>query len=114
MLRMNLGYVIAYLVRQTRNSNTYTYKEKLTKMNHSMVGTTIWGNPNLKVKDFCCCFHCLLVCHYFVVVSTTLIGVNNLHKVSMGGRSPEGLCCWPDFKTPFSSFFGDREVAKLD
>ena len=37
-----------------------------------------------------------------------------LHKGPVGGRSPEGCCCWPDFKTPFSSFFGDKEVAKLD
>ena len=37
-----------------------------------------------------------------------------LHKGPVGGWSPEGRCCWPDFKPPFSSFFGDREVAKLD
>ena len=64
LLRMNLGYVIACLVRQTRNSNTYIYKEKLTKLNQIMVHTTIQGSPNSKVKQFACCFHYLLVCHY--------------------------------------------------
>ena len=56
LLRMNLGYVIACLVRQTRNSNTYTYNEKLTKMNQSMVGNTIQGSPPLKCKIVCLVF----------------------------------------------------------
>ena len=44
-------------------------------------------------------FHCLLSA--LIVVFIVLLRQGHpLHKGPVGGWSPEGRCCWPDFKTP--------------
>ena len=72
-----------------------------------MVGTTI---RVIRVEGKTVC---LLSSSAFIALVVVFIVLprqgHPLHKGPVGGWSPEGCCCWLDFKTPFSSSFGDRE-----
>ena len=79
-----------------------------------MVGTTIRA---ILVEDKTVCLLSSSAFFLFALIVVFIVLPRQghpLHKGPVGGWSPEGRCCWPDFKTPFSSFFGDRGVTKLD
>ena len=68
-----------------------------------MVGTTIRATL-VEGKTVCLLSFPAFFLFALIVVFIVLPRQGHpLHKGPVGGWSPEGRCCWPDFKTPFSS-----------
>ena len=72
-----------------------------------MVGTTIRATWS-REKQYACCLPLLFFALIVVFIVLPRLG-HPSHKGPVGGWSPEGHCCWPDFKTPFSFSLEDRE-----
>ena len=84
---MSLGYVTACLVRDELDVKYYVnlWENELKETNYD--GDYHTRNPNLKIKEFVFCFHCLLsttICSILVL----LCQGHPLHKGLMGGWSP--------------------------
>ena len=102
-MRLSLGYVTVCLVRVELDVKYYVnLKENEIKRIH-YGGDYHTGSPDPKVKQFVCCFLCLLsaiVCSILVLLRQG----HPLHKGLVGGRNPEGCCCWPNNYKPLSLF----------
>ena len=68
-----------------------------------MVGTTIWATL-AKGKIVCLLSSSAFLSALIVVFIVLPRQGHPLHKGPVGGWSPEGCCCWPDFKNPFLLF----------
>ena len=68
-----------------------------------MVGTTI--RAALAKGKTVCLLSSIAFCLPLIVVFIVLLWQGHpLHKGPVGGWSPKGRCCWPDFKNPFLLF----------
>ena len=94
-MRMSLGYVTLCLVRDELDIKYYVrlWENGLKIIYYGAEYHTSSLDP--KEKQFVYCFHCLLSATFCSMLVLLWEG-HPLHKGPVGGRNPEGCCCWLD------------------